>query len=219
MKNLLLSDQVFIFVCYKAGTGGESLSTHISKLEPCVPLEHYITAQHRTIITSDIFEKVFLYSVGPFENLLEKARIIMTHKKLVQNKLHVSPSHWDYDFLIPYFPNSKFIRIICDDPEIAVKNQKEKILNGKFSNFLEFKGFCLMCVEQTVFEELFKKKQISFNRPIGETYNVLKNYIKSSERSLFRSELQIDHKLVFNIKYNTFEQHQQEILNFILDRL
>ena len=60
MKNLLLSDQVFIFVCYKAGTGGESLSTHISKLEPCVPLEHYITAQHRTIITSDIFEKVFL---------------------------------------------------------------------------------------------------------------------------------------------------------------
>jgi len=218
MKNLPLSDQVFVFVCYKAGTGGEYLSTCISKIESCVHLEYYTTDQNRTIITSDFFEKVFLYSVGPFENLLQKAKIILAHNPLIQNKLHVSPSHWDYDFLIPYFPKSKFIRIFCDDTELIKKNVEEKINNGKFSTFLEFKGFCLIYVEQIVFETLFQQRQIAFNKPIGETYNVLQNHLKSSENSVFRSKLKIDHKQVFNLEYDTYNQHQREIVNFILDR-
>ena len=123
-----LSDQVFLFVCYESGSGGENLSTRISELNPCVPLKFYKTEQGRTIITSDFFEKVFLYSAGPIEKLLQKAQDFLKNKAMTSDKITVSPSHWDFEFLLPYFPNSKFVRIVHNNAELVAQNRVDKIL-------------------------------------------------------------------------------------------
>ena len=210
-----LSDRVFLFVCYESGSGGENLSTKISNLEPCMPLEFYTTEQGRTIITSDFFEKVFLYSVTPIDNLLQKAQGILQSKTISDSKITVSPSHWDFDVLLPYFPNSKFVRIVHDDPKLMEQNRVNKIDNSKFSNFLEFTGFCLSYVERDTLTELLKQKKITFDMQIGEIIEVLNDYRIKSTESVFKNNVLVDHKQVFNVVYNTFEEKQKQILNFI----
>jgi hypothetical protein len=210
-----LSDRVFLFVCYESGSGGENLSTKISNLEPCMPLEFYTTEQGRTIITSDFFEKVFLYSVVPIDNLLQKAQGILQSKTISDSKITVSPSHWDFDVLLPYFPNSKFVRIVHDDPKLMEQNRVNKIDNSKFSNFLEFTGFCLSYVERDTLTELLKQKKITFDMQIGEIIEVLNDYRIKSTESVFKNNVLVDHKQVFNVVYNTFEEKQKQILNFI----
>jgi hypothetical protein len=211
-----LSDRIFLFVCYESGSGGENLSTKISKLEPCMPLEFYTTEQGRTIITSDFFEKVFLYSGASFDTLLQKAQNLLQSKTLVQDKILVCPSHWDFDVLLPYFPNGKFVRIVHDDLELVEQNRINKIHNSKFSNFLEFTGFCLSYVEQDTLGELLKQKKITFDMQIGEILAVLNDYRIGSTESRFKHNIMVDHKQVFNVLYNTFEINQKQILNFIL---
>jgi hypothetical protein len=180
-----------------------------------MPLEFYTTEQGRTIITSDFFEKVFLYSVTPIDNLLQKAQGILQSKTISDSKITVSPSHWDFDVLLPYFPNSKFVRIVHDDPKLMEQNRVNKIDNSKFSNFLEFTGFCLSYVERDTLTELLKQKKITFDMQIGEIIEVLNDYRIKSTESVFKNNVLVDHKQVFNVVYNTFEEKQKQILNFI----
>jgi hypothetical protein len=210
-----LSERVFLFVCYESGSGGENLATQLARLEPCWPLKFYTTEQGRTIITSDYFEKVFLYSVTPFDHVLQKAQDMLASKVLPSDKITVSPSHWDVDVLLPYFPNSKFVRITHDNSDLIQQNRINKIHNSKFSNFAEFTGFCLAYVDKEVLSELLKQKTITFDMQMGKILEVLTPFRIGSTESKFKNNILVDHKQVFNILYNTYEKNQQEILNFI----
>jgi hypothetical protein len=216
MVKFPISDRVFVFVCYQGGAGGENLCTKISQFDCCEPVQSYLTPQNRTVITNDFFDKTFLKSVGPIDKLLDQARKIVATKD-VPEKTCVSPSHWDFDFLVEHFPYSKFIRIIHPDPSELRETCQIKILDGNFCSLTELKGYCLQYVDMRTLAELLTTKSISLNMNIGQIQNILDTCPKkytNDDLSVFRNII-VDHKQVLNVKYNNFEQQKQAIFNFV----
>ena len=219
MQKLIVSNHKFLFVCYQAGAGGEHVTTQISKFDNCTPLEFYKTEENRTIITSEFFKKTFLNAVGPIEKLLGIAQQILDTKEL-SNKLNIVPSHWDYTFLLPHFPNSKFIRIVHEGNSEIQENAIKKIRGGKFRTFQELFGFCLVYVNNITLKKLLTEKQINLTMNGGQVLDVLDPFVSKEPtgcKDLCNYVHLVKHKQVFNMWYNTFEESKDQILNFIKD--
>ena len=219
MQKLIVSNHKFLFVCYQAGAGGEHVTTQISKFDNCTPLEFYKTEENRTIITSEFFKKTFLNAVGPIEKLLGIAQQILDTKEL-SNKLDIVPSHWDYTFLLPHFPNSKFIRIVHDSNSEIQENAITKIHGGKFRTFQELVGFCLIYVDNITLKNLLTEKQINLSMNGGQVLDVLYPFVSKEPtgcKDLHNYVHLVKHERVFNMWYNTFEESKNQILNFIKD--
>lgn len=216
-----LSKQL-VFVCYYPGAGGERLATQISQFDVCVPLQYYLTEQSRTIITSDLFGKSFLMPVGPFSRLLELAKSSLENAPIVK-KFHVVPSHWDVDHLRTEFPYSKYIRIISpENIKILYDNTDYKVMQGKFQSIAELKGYCLIYVDISVLITLLKNHKIKLSMTIGEIHSLLEPFIDDDnlEKNSFASRdnlygRQIECKNILNIDYQSFEQNQEIIKNFL----
>ena len=217
MQKSIVSNHMFLFVCYKAGSGGENLATKISKFDNCVPLDFYKTPEDRTVIVGEFFKKIFLNVVGPFEKLLENAQKIIDNTNL-NNKIHVVPSHWDYPWLVPYFPNSKFVRIIFDDfgIEKIQENKLKKIDNGKFNTFLELTGFCQIFVDDAILKKLLKEKKVTLKMSGGEILKVLSPFMEEHNiDDIGDYSSLIKNVNVLNIWFDTAEPSDDQILNFL----
>jgi hypothetical protein len=212
----LLSNKVFVFVCYQAGSGGENLSYQISKFDGCAPLECYRTKEDRTVITNEFFDKIFLRYYWPREKIVSGARQILEHKP-IDHELIVVPSHWDYPSLSPYFPNSKYVRIVHNGDSEVSDNVTKKVYGGKFETFLEFIGFCSGYVEENVIKHLLKHKEISMEMNAGQVFDVLKPYMKTITKpsTVGRYTEVIDNEAVLNVCYKKFDQSIERIYNFI----
>lgn len=217
MQKSIISNHKFVFVCYEAGSGGENITTQISKFDNCTPLEFYKTQENRTIITSEFFKKTFLNAVGPIEKILEIARTILDSNTLTDT-INVVPSHWDYTFLLSHFPNSKFVRIVHDgNPEIE-QNTITKIRGGKFRTFQELVGFCLVYVDHITLQNLLTKKQINLTMNGGQVLDTLDPFVSKEPtgcKDLCNYTQLVTHDKVFNMWYDTFEESKDQIYNFI----
>lgn len=208
-----LNDKL-IFVCYDAGAGGERLSVDISRFPNFRALTYYVTDNNRTIITNDIFEKIFLFSAGPFERLYNSVSNL--DKQFDSNEFYVVPSHWDVNYLEPVFPRSKFIRIISpDNPEILKKAVEEKIFKTTFHNFLEFVGFCKIFLTDQELKDYLATKKINHRMTVGEIYAVMHKEVKRSEFYSVNYNVEIDQPNVLNIAYNSFDHSKHKIQQFI----
>jgi hypothetical protein len=219
MQNLSLSDHTFVFVCYQAGAGGENLSTNISRLADCIPLEFYVTPERRTIIIDEFFEKTFLNSGAPLDQLIGTAQNILKNK-CVSDKIHVVPSHRDYHELSGYFPNSKFIRIVNADSDQLQKLVEEKVYSSKFRSFEELKGYCLSYIDYTGLQFLFKQRKINISMTIGDIYKIIKPFINpeyDTRKAVTDSSynLLVNDCNVFNLEWGQYELHKEQIQQFI----
>lgn len=205
----------FVFVCYQPGAGGERLCAWISQSQHCEPLTFYKTAEDRTVITNEYFDKTFLNPVGPFEYLLNTASEILKTKP-VPEKINVVPSHWDYELLVSHFAHSKFIRIIHDDPAAISKIAEKKVFGGHLRTLLELKGYCMMYVEEPVFLNLLLQRKISVSMTIGEIHQAITPYItkNTDTKKKFKGYTQPIHQPnVLNVWHNNIDQ--QQILEFV----
>jgi len=202
-----------IFVCYEAGAGGERLAVNISSLPGCRQLECYVTDNNRTIITNDIFEKIFLYSAGPFERLHNS--VANLKKDFSLDNYYIVPSHWDVTFLEPVFPNSRFIRIINPDSSVLAEAVSEKIWKTKFHNFLEFVGYCKIYLNDQEFKDYLVTKKINHRMTVGEIYAAMEKEIERSESYSHHYHILVNQSNVINIPYNSFEESREQILQFI----
>jgi hypothetical protein len=219
MQKSMISNHKFLFVCYQAGSGGEATATKISNFDSCIPLEFYKTEENRTIITNEFFKKTFLNAVGPIEKLLGIAQQILDTKEL-SNKLNIVPSHWDYTFLLPHFPNSKFVRIVHEGNSEIRENSITKIRGGKFRTFQELVGFCLVYVDDITLKNLLTEKQINLTMNGGQVLDVLDPFVSKEAtgcNDLCNYVHLVEHNQVFNMWYNAFEESKDQILNFIKD--
>jgi hypothetical protein len=211
-----VSDRSFLFVCYQPGSGGEKLSTQISNFAECNTLEYYTTPEDRTVITNEFFDKVFLNPGWALGRILDTARQILTVKHL-SDKLHVIPSHWDYNSVKPWFPNSKFVRIVHNNHDTIIRNGIKKVSNGQFKSFLELKGYCLMYVTEANLQRLLAQKKLNTNMTIGKVHEIL-----FSESVTFDDPKRpadytvcINNHQVFNLWYNKFDQYQVKVMDFL----
>lgn len=222
MQKLSQHSDRLLFVCYYPGAGGERLSVLISNLHACEALQSYFTEQSRTVITNDLFEKTFLTPVGPFDLLRERAESITIDWSKLE-KVHVVPSHWDIQYLEPIFPRSKFIRIISpDDLDLLISNTDKKVMQGRFNSLLEMKGYCLMYVTDTVFQDLLKGKKLRMSMTIGQVHAVLETFITQAMRQTFfchdGTNLYLDEIIktnVLNIPYQECDRYMSQIEHFI----
>lgn len=216
MQELILSNKIFVFVCYEAGSGGENLATRVSKLAGCTPLEYFKTTEDRTMIVNEYFDKVFLRSFWDFDKVVDTAGQILKQKPL-NNEINIIPSHWDCTNLLPYFPNGKFIRIVHNNgPELS-DNITKKIYGRKFDSFQEFIGFCYVYVDDDALKKLLKDNQISMRMNAGQVVELLKPYMKNTvnlSRLGKYTEL-IEHDAVLNVWYKTVDESMDKIFNFI----
>jgi hypothetical protein len=224
MQKLSLSDHIFVFVCYQPGAGGENLSTNISRLANCVPLEFYVTPERRTIIMHEFFEKTFLNLGAPLDKLISAAQNIL-QKKCVSDKIHVVPSHRDHHELSGYFPNSKFIRIVNADRDQLDKLVNEKVYSGKFRSLQELKGYCLIFIDYTVLQLLFKQKKIHLGMTIGDIYKIIKPFINKELYDIRKNiadssfNFLVNNRNVFNLEWGQYESHKEHIEHFINEGL
>jgi len=212
MIELSKISQQLVFVCYEAGAGGERLSVNISAFPGFRKLNCYLTESNRTIITNDIFEKIFLFCAGPFERLVESVRGL--DKDVEPDTLYVTPSHWDVAYLEPIFPCSRFIRIISPSQEI-IEVSRERIWNTTFSNFLEFAGYCKIYLTDQEFKDYLIDKKIRHTMSVRQINQVIEKEIKRSQTCQFKYRQVIDKPNILNVPYNSFEEYRESIQNFL----
>lgn len=220
MQKSILSDKVFVFVCYQSGSGGEKMSTQVSKFDNCNKLEFYTTPDDRTVITNELFNKVFLNMGWSLDKILESARQTLLTNENIGNKLHVVPSHWDYTHILPYFPNGKIVRIIHNNHNAITQLRDRKVFGGKFKTFLELKGYCLMYVTDGVFKKLLTEKRLNMEMTIGQIHEILvpvMNVMPEPGRNGDFTVQSCDAR-VFDVWHNTFESNKNSIADFILDK-
>jgi hypothetical protein len=218
------SDKI-IFVCYTAGSGGERVSVEISQLPGMVPLSYYTANGNRTVITNDIFDKKFL-KPSPMLEIVESAAQSLNNNPITG--LHVVPSHHDFKLLLPYFSNSKFIRLLAntsDQPQLD-KNLYEKIWLGYIPTFSEFTGYCLCYTDKVTLSKLLAEKKLNLNMTIGEIHCALKNQLPTPQNSKklftelakksFNEILPADHPQVLDIPYQSAMDFLPNIKQFIL---
>lgn len=225
MTNTQLLSDKFVFVCYIAGTGGERLSVETAQLPGLVPLSYYTAFGNRTVITSDIFDKKLLRPcpLGEVINLVEQS---LNNKSVVGT--HVVPSHYDFDLLLPYFPNSKFIRLLSnntDRPQVK-RNLYKKIWLGRVPTFNEFTGYCLCYTDKVTLSKLLAEKKLNLDMTIGEIQCVLQNQepTKQNKKRLFiefansadNQMLPVIHPQVLDIPYQLSKDFWSKIQQFVL---
>ena len=224
MQKFSKNSDRLVFVCYYPGAGGEKLSTQISQLEVCTTLLSYYTEQSRTVITNDLFAKTFLIPVGPFEHLIDKVKAL----QIDWDRLtcwQVVPSHWDVECLESFFPDSKFIRIISPKNLAVMRaNTNKKVMEGRCHSLLELKGYCLMYVSPSIFQDLLISGQLHLTMTIGQIHAVLEPFISSDSpeqlfcyggTNLYKEE--IIKKNVMNIPYEKVDQCMADIENFLTE--
>lgn len=218
------SDKI-IFVCYTAGSGGEKVSVEISQLPGIVPLSYYTAVGNRTVITNDIFDKKFLKPL-PIKETIELAEQSLNNEPMTS--MHVVPSHYDFGSLVPYFPNSKFIRLLAnnsDQPQVK-KNLYKKIWLGSIPTFNEFTGYCLCYTDKVTLAKLLAEKKLNLNMTMGEIQCILENqlptkqnskrlFAKAAKKSFFEI-LPVDDPRALDIPYQLSVDFLTKIKQFIL---
>jgi hypothetical protein len=223
MKNTESISKQLVFVCYQAGTGGENFAVSMSKLPAFDPLEFYWSNGKRTVITNEYFNKLFLQT-GKFNQAIDYA-----NTKSLPPRLQAIPSHYDYDRLLPYFPNSRFIRILTPVDELdkikLKRNLYKKLWLGRLASFAEFCGWCQIYISQERFEILIKQNKIKMGMTFGQLYCVFDNIepTKDNVKKLFRSRAKlltygftpVNHPMVLNVLPTGFNHAQDQVKKFL----